>query len=86
MLKRSNGGMPLPAQASAALWAAVTAGLGVTLRTAEGVPPHLRVLDPAISGLPALGGIELALHRSGSEQSPAIAQLQTLLIEAVTAG
>jgi DNA-binding transcriptional LysR family regulator len=68
------------------LWAAVTAGLGVTLRTAEGVPPHLRVLDPAISGLPALGGIELALHRSGSEQSPAIAQLQTLLIEAVTAG
>ncbi|WP_455273106.1 LysR substrate-binding domain-containing protein [Rhizobium herbae] len=68
------------------LWAAVTAGLGVTLRTAEGVPPHLRVLDPVTSGLPALGDIELALHRSGNEQSPAIAQLQALLIEAITAG
>ncbi|URK88723.1 LysR substrate-binding domain-containing protein [Rhizobium sp. RCAM05350] len=68
------------------LWAAVTAGLGVTLRTAEGVPPHLRVLDPATSGLPVLGDIELALHRSGNEQSPAIAQLQALLIEAITTG
>lgn len=68
------------------LWAAVTAGLGVTLRTAEGVPPHLRVLDPATSGLPAPGRIELALHRSSTEQSPAIAQLQALLIEAITAG
>jgi DNA-binding transcriptional LysR family regulator len=68
------------------LWAAVTAGLGVTLRTTEGVPPHLRVLDPVTSGLPALGGIELALHRPGTGQSPAIAQLQVLLIEAITAG
>ena len=68
------------------LWAAVTAGLGVTLRTAEGVPPHLRVLDPAASGLPALGQIELALHRSSTEQSPAIAQLQALLIEVISAG
>jgi DNA-binding transcriptional LysR family regulator len=68
------------------LWAAVTAGLGVTLRTAEGVPSHLRVLDPATSGLPALGDIDLTLHRSGNEQSPAIMQLQVLLIEAIAAG
>lgn len=65
------------------LWAAVTAGLGVTLRTAEGLPPHLRPLDPATSGLPALGTIELALHRSGHDQSPAVTQLQGLLIEAI---
>ncbi|MDQ0323655.1 DNA-binding transcriptional LysR family regulator [Pararhizobium capsulatum DSM 1112] len=68
------------------LWAAVTAGLGVTLRTAEGVPSHLCVLDPAISGLPALGRIELALHRSDVEQSPAVAKFQALLIEAIADG
>lgn len=68
------------------LWAAVTAGLGVTLRTTEGVPPHLRVLEPSTSGLPALGHIELALHRPDTGQSPAVAQLQALLIEAVTGG
>jgi len=66
------------------LWAAVTAGLGVTPRTAEGVPPHLRVLDPATSDLPALGNIELALHTYGSEQSPAVAELRSLLVEAIT--
>ncbi len=68
------------------LWAAVTAGLGVTLRTTEGVPPHLRVLEPSTSGLPALGHIELALHRPDTGQSPAVAQLQALLIEAVAGG
>lgn len=69
----------------AGLWAAVTAGLGVTPRTSEAVPPHLHVVDPAAAGLPALGGIDIALHVSGASQSAAVDRLRTLLLEAIEA-
>lgn len=68
----------------AGLWAAVTAGLGVTLRTAEGIPSHLRILDPLACGLPALGTIDLALHGGTGDNSPAVKQLRTLVLEALT--
>ncbi len=67
----------------AGLWAAVTAGLGVTLRTPEGIPSHLRILDPLACGLPALGTIELALHGGTDDKSPAVVRLRTLLLEAI---
>jgi DNA-binding transcriptional LysR family regulator len=47
------------------LWAAVEAGLGVTLRTGLGVPEGLTVLD-ARSGLPGLATVPLLLHVSAN--------------------
>ncbi|NTB87675.1 LysR family transcriptional regulator [Agrobacterium tumefaciens] len=68
----------------AGIWAALTAGLGVTVRTVEGKPPHLHVLDSEQSGLPVLGNIELALHTSRLEMEPAAMELKALLLEAAT--
>ncbi len=67
----------------AGLWAAVTAGLGVTLRTPEGIPSHLRILDPLACRLPTLGTIDLALHGGTDDKSPAVVRLRTLLLEAI---
>ncbi len=66
------------------LWAAVTAGLGVTPRIMEGKPAHLVALDPGRTGLPALGEIELALHTAESRLAPPVDELKRLLLEAVT--
>lgn len=57
------------------IWAAVDAGLGVTLRTRIGLPAHLRVLD----GLPPVPSLGYALHRSHQAPSAAVAQLATLI-------
>lgn len=53
------------------LWAAVAAGLGLTLRTRIGLPAHLRV----ISGLPPVPSLGYVLHSSGDHPTPAIKQL-----------
>ena len=53
------------------IWAAVEAGLGCTVRSTIGMPPHLRPL----TGLPALPSIGLALYRAETEPSPAIRRL-----------
>ena len=48
------------------LWAAVEAGLGVTLRTAVGLPPGVRVLDNTLDLPPAPAmALELCLHDGG---------------------
>jgi DNA-binding transcriptional LysR family regulator len=62
------------------LWAGVTAGLGVTLRTAAGLPSSLRRLD-ANDGLPPLPMVELCLHAGLHEMSPALAELKRVVIE-----
>ncbi|SOC42755.1 DNA-binding transcriptional LysR family regulator [Rhizobium subbaraonis] len=67
----------------AGIWAAVTAGLGVTARTAEGKPAHLHVLDAGKAGLPELGTIELAVHAKPEAMTTAAQELRTLLQEAV---
>ncbi len=67
----------------AGVWAAVTAGLGVTARTAEGKPAQLSILSPAEAGLPALGTIELVLHTSQIGLPPPASALKALLREAV---
>ncbi len=52
------------------IWAAVSAGLGVTVRTRAGMPVHLSVLN----GLPALPRIGLGLHYA--ERSPGAVQVR----------
>jgi DNA-binding transcriptional LysR family regulator len=59
------------------IWAAVSAGLGITVRTSVGLPKQLRVLD----GLPALPRIGLILHQADSHPAPHVKQLETILLE-----
>ncbi|WP_298364835.1 LysR substrate-binding domain-containing protein [Azospirillum sp.] len=60
------------------LWAAVAAGLGVTIRTPLGLPDTLAILDPG-HGLPALGSVPLELHRAPSAATPAVDRLHEIL-------
>ncbi|MGO8918802.1 MAG: LysR substrate-binding domain-containing protein [Stellaceae bacterium] len=66
------------------LWAAVDAGLGVTVRTAPSRPPHLAVLD-ASAGWPDLPLTDLSLHNAGRSLSPATSRLKDILLETVPA-
>ncbi|MHB1057039.1 MAG: LysR substrate-binding domain-containing protein [Rhodanobacter sp.] len=60
----------------AGVWAAVAAGLGITLRTPLGLPANVRQLDAA---LPKPGTLGLALHRPESELAPATARLASII-------
>lgn len=64
----------------AGLWAAVSAGLGVTVRGADDVPPHLQQLDPDRLGLPSLPSLPLYLHRAEMVPQPAVALFRDLLV------
>jgi DNA-binding transcriptional LysR family regulator len=68
------------------LWPAVAAGLGLTLRTAIGLPPGLRVLGPE-EGLPPPGepAIPVCLHDGGRAMSPALVRLRSILVETLCA-
>ena len=57
------------------IWAAVAAGLGITLRTRIGLPSHLTV----INGLPRLPAIGYVLHRAHDDPAPVIRQLASLI-------
>lgn len=57
------------------IWAAVAAGLGVTVRTQAGMPGHLRLLD----GLPPLPDIGLHLHRAEAEPEHTIQRLSEIM-------
>jgi hypothetical protein len=61
------------------LWAGVAAGLGITLRTTAGIPPFLMRLDER-HGLPPLPVVELCLHAGQGESSPALSQLERVVI------
>ncbi|MCX8996451.1 LysR substrate-binding domain-containing protein [Rhizobiaceae bacterium BDR2-2] len=67
----------------AGLWAAVTAGLGVTVRVADGVPAHLARLDPDRCGLPPLPPLGLRLHLNEARPPPAVALFRDLLLDAI---
>jgi DNA-binding transcriptional LysR family regulator len=60
------------------LWAAAAAGLGVTIRTALGLPASLAILDKS-SGLPKLPHTELSLYAKANP-SPAAARLREILL------
>ncbi|MCJ2023153.1 LysR substrate-binding domain-containing protein [Methylobacterium sp. J-067] len=65
------------------LWAAAEGGLGITARTAVGLPKTLSVLDPAGTGLPALPCAPLTLHQAEADLSPAVARLTDILLETI---
>jgi DNA-binding transcriptional LysR family regulator len=66
-----------------ALWAATSAGLGLSVRTTLGLPAHVRPLDRAGTGLPALPQVALALWRRPGEPEPAAERLAALLVDAI---
>jgi DNA-binding transcriptional LysR family regulator len=63
------------------LWAAVEAGLGITLRTATGLPAGVRLLD----GLSPAPTVDLSLHDGGRTASPATARLRDIVRETLAA-
>ncbi|MFT4435456.1 LysR substrate-binding domain-containing protein [Caballeronia sp. 15715] len=65
------------------LWAAVEAGLGITLRTTINMPKTLAALDPVATGLPALPAIPLALHRAEAQPHAAVKRLTDIVLEAI---
>jgi len=58
------------------IWAAVGAGLGITIRTPAGLPGNLRIL----SGMPELPSIGLVLHRAESEPNAVVKQLEEIIL------
>jgi len=64
----------------ASLWSAVTAGLGITVRTPEGLPPQLTTLGET-AGLPPLPATSLALFERVDDTPPAAARLAELLTD-----
>jgi hypothetical protein len=64
------------------IWAAVAAGLGLTIRTDIGLPASVRAMTPEIAGLPALPKMALFLHRKEAEPDPIAARLGDILLQA----
>jgi DNA-binding transcriptional LysR family regulator len=63
------------------LWAAIAAGIGISLRTIASAPPSLRVLGPE-SGLPPLPAISLLLVESPTDAaSPALLRFKEILLD-----
>ena len=62
------------------LWAAATAGLGVTVRTALGIPGPLTTLERE-AGLPKLPPIALSLYTRDANPSQAAARLRQIVLE-----
>lgn len=65
------------------VWAAIAAGLGVTVRTRVGVRPGLRTMPPSAVGLPPLPAIKLALHRAEAQLTPACQKLQSIIRDSI---
>jgi DNA-binding transcriptional LysR family regulator len=75
-------------QSLTGIWAAVDAGLGVTVRTPIGVPRGLQVVDPVtgkVARLPALPSTELWLLDASDSGSPMAAELRALLVRSISA-
>ncbi|MEW9622786.1 LysR substrate-binding domain-containing protein [Rhodanobacter geophilus] len=64
----------------AGTWAAVSAGLGVSVRTPLGLPASVRAPGAKEAGLPALPMLGLSLHRAEAEPAPAVAQLARIIV------
>lgn len=65
------------------VWAAVTAGLGVTVRTPLGLPSGLRILMPEECGLPRLPSLGLAMYRNQAEPAAACRRLQDIIRQGI---
>jgi DNA-binding transcriptional LysR family regulator len=68
------------------LWAALEAGLGITLRTVVGLPRGVRVLGPR-HGLPKDTGpaIAVCLHDGGRPLQPALDRLRSIIVQTLAA-
>jgi DNA-binding transcriptional LysR family regulator len=62
------------------LWAAASAGLGITMRTRIGLPAGLVVLDPTEAGLPVLPSVPLALVRAEGDQDSTVSVLAEIVL------
>jgi DNA-binding transcriptional LysR family regulator len=68
------------------VWAAVAAGLGLTVRTAFGLPANLQVLSDQVGSslhLPELPVIGLSLLRHEAQLQPAALRLREIVLQAV---
>jgi len=65
------------------LRAATAAGLGVTVRTAYGLPNALRLIDAEL-GLPTLPTVQLTLYRRAQAVTPSIERLAALVLDSVS--
>ncbi|GLQ51601.1 LysR substrate-binding domain-containing protein [Dyella flava] len=65
----------------AGTWAAVKAGLGVSVRTPLGLPADVRMLDAQDAHLPPLPLLGLALYRAEAEPEPAVTRLAELILQ-----
>ena len=64
------------------LWAAVEAGLGVTLRTAVGLPAGVRIVSDTVDLPPAPEtALGLCLHDGGRTLEPALTRLRSVIVE-----
>jgi DNA-binding transcriptional LysR family regulator len=68
----------------AGTWAAVKAGLGISVRTPLGLPTDVCTLDAAATKLPALPKLGLALYRAETEPAPAVERLGQLIVQRVS--
>jgi DNA-binding transcriptional LysR family regulator len=66
-----------------ALWSAVSAGRGITIRTALGLPQGVRALASGEGGLPVLPSVPLKLAFSRAELSPPSAQMAVIVSDLV---
>ena len=64
------------------IWAAVAAGLGLTIRTDIGLPANVRAMAPQVLGLPALPKMALVLHQKEAELDPVAVRLADILLQA----
>lgn len=67
----------------AGTWAAVKAGLGISVRTPLGLPPDLRALNAKEAHLPALPKLGLALYRGEAEAPPVVERLAELILQSL---
>lgn len=65
------------------VWAAVAAGLGVTVRTGIGLPAGLHALEPADAGLPPLPEVDLMLYRAEAGLDPTTQRLWDSVLDAL---
>ncbi|WGS52612.1 LysR substrate-binding domain-containing protein [Paraburkholderia sp. D15] len=68
------------------LWAAVEAGLGVTLRTATGLPERLQVVGDALA-LPTVRApvLQVSMHDGARGLEPAVRRLKDIIAETIAA-
>lgn len=65
----------------AGTWAAVKAGLGISVRTSLGLPSGVSVLAAKQAQLPALPELGLTLHRAEADPAPAVARLAEIIMQ-----